>query len=169
MAMNRSLRGVSRPSIASVVGLEGGRSPYRVVEEFIVRLNGDPDQMLSNSTPRRRLWSIDVSVAPGESLEELHLILDSGGGLASEGTLYMGLPLVDVPLRDSSSVLVVALEQADSLVLSKLSLIGSRLIISCTVPVSIISLGQLVNLYEGLIVQRKWLRASLFEEFPNLA
>lgn len=143
--MSSKIRKISQAKIRK---LPGGRDPARNVEEFLQRRGFDPEECLHLRTNDISTWSV-----PLNDEEELEITLESLGR-PSETTLYMGLNICGVPLKDTTNFLSAALTVADTLVGAKLSVVNYDLVISITVYTESLT-GDSVDYYYELITKQK--------------
>jgi len=85
--------------------------------------------------------------------EELEVTLESLGK-PSETTLYLGLNICGVPLKDMTNFLSAALTVADTLVGAKLSIVNYDLVISVTIYTENLT-GDSIDYYYELITKQK--------------
>ncbi len=138
--------------------ITGGKDPSRLVEEFIVRHSQDPEKCAKEKTLENARWMLSV-----REDEELEILLE-GLNRHPETTVYMGVNVVVVPIRESSNVLAAALEIADGLVGIKVSLVGHYLVLSASFPAAGISVEDLDYHYEIIVAQQAWFREALVDE-----
>lgn len=148
--------------------ITGGKDPVRLIEEFILRRNFDPDNCLRDKSPENIRWMIDLG--NGEELE----ILAEGLKVPAETTIYMGVNVGTVPIRGSAEVLAAALEIADGLVGIKVSLVGHFLVLSSTMGAAGISVDDLDYNFKLITAQQSWFRSALaaelgWEEVPGVS
>ncbi len=138
--------------------LTGGKDPVRLVEEFIMRQGFDPAESAKEKNADNARWL--VALGKGEDLE----ILVEGVKQASETTIYMGVNVCVVPLRNSTDVLVAALEIADGLVGIKVSLVGHFLVLSATLGAAGTTIEDLEYHFKLIEAQESWFRDALADE-----
>ncbi len=143
--MSSKIRKISQAKIRK---LPGGRDPARNIEEFLLRRGFDPEECLHLRTNDISTWSV-----PLNEEEELEVTLEALGR-PSETTLYMGLNVCGVPLKDTSNFLSAALTVADTLVGAKLSIVNYDLVISVTVYTENLT-GESIDYYYELITKQK--------------
>lgn len=141
--------------------ITGGKDPTRLVEEFMIRRGFDPDECLQQRTSDIATWSV-----PLKEEEELEITLE-GLGIPAETTLYMGLNVFAVPIRDCQRLVVTALTLADSLIGVKLSLVNYDLVLSVTVYTANMAADELDYFYELITRQRTIVQDTLNEELSN--
>lgn len=142
---------------ARIRKITGGKDPGRLVEEFMIRRGFDPDECLQQRTADFVTWSIPV--AEGEELE----ITLEGLSRPPETTLYMGLNVLAVPIKDAARYIAAALIVADTLIGAKLSLVNYDLVLSVTTYTANIG-GEDVDYYYELITRQKVGVAEAIEE-----
>ena len=141
--------------------LTGGKDPRRAVEEFLLRNGFDPDQSLKENDADNVRWL----VATGGG-EELEILLESLRK-PSEMTVYLGVNVFTVSLRDAYKTLVSALEIADGLVGIKVSLVGHYLVLSATLGGAGISVDELDYFYRLIVAQRTWFKDAMRAELAS--
>ncbi len=146
---------------AKIRKITGGKDPTRLVEEFMVRRGFDPDECLQQRTADIATWSVPLS---GE--EELEISLE-GLNRPAETTLYMGVNVLTVPIKDSSAVLAAALIVADTLIGAKISLVNYDLVLSVTVYTANMGVDEVDYLYELLTRQKGGIQEAIAEELGN--
>ena len=128
--------------------ITGGKDPARVVEEFMVRRGFDPEECLQQRTSDLAQWLVPLA-----DEEDLEITLE-GLNRPPETTLYMGVNVLSVPLRDVQRVLHAALTVADTLIGAKLSLVNYDLVLSVTAYTSNMGVDEIDYYYE-LITRQK--------------
>lgn len=146
---------------ARIRKIPGGKDPTRLVEEFMVRRGFDPDDCIQQRTSDAVTWSVPLS---GD--EELEITIE-GLNRSPETTLYMGVNVAAVPIRDSHDVLVAALTVADTLIGAKLSLVNYDLVLSVTVYTANISAEKIDYYYELITRQKTSIHDAIIEELSN--
>lgn len=136
----------------------GGRDPVRVVEEFILHLNADPDKAGREKSSEMCRWMVQLS----EGIE-LEIVLENIKKI-QETTVYLGINLLPVPIRGAADILAAALEIADGLVGIKVSLVGHYLVLSSTLGAADLGAEDLDYHYRLIIAQRRWFLDSLSDE-----
>ena len=137
----------------------GGKDPFVIIEEFIAQLKFDPDECERERTSDSGRWMLDLD----ETGRELEVILE-GAKKSNECSVYLGVNIISVPIRGSADLLAAALEIADGLVGTKVSLVGHYLVLSAAVAMAGISAEDLVYYYKLIEVQLDWFRDTLIEE-----
>lgn len=143
--MSSKIRKISQAKIRK---LPGGRDPARNIEEFLTRRGYDPEECLHMRTGEVSTWSV-----PLNDEEELEITLESLGK-SSETTLYMGLNICGIPIKDTANFLAAALSVADTLIGTKLSIVNYDLVISITTYTENLS-GDSIDYYYELITKQK--------------
>lgn len=136
----------------------GGRDPIRIVEEFLLKLNFDPDETCKDKSPDQYRWTVNL-----DDGVELEILLESLKNPA-ESTIYLGINVMTVPIRGAYDVLVSALEIADGLVGIKVSLVGYYLVLSATLGAHEMTLEDLQYHYQLITSQRKWFVDALADD-----
>jgi hypothetical protein len=143
---------------ARIRKITGGKDPNRLVEEFMIRRGFDPDECLQQRTTDFATWS--VPVAEGEELE----VTLEGLSRPPETTLYMGINVMSVPIKDSSRYLAAALIIADTLIGAKLSLVNYDLVLSVTTYTANIGSEDVDYFYELITRQKSGVQEAIEEE-----
>lgn len=149
---------IKKFSVVNIRSITGGKDPSRLVEEFLLRHNFDPDKCARERTPDNARWMLSLG-----SDEELEILVE-GMRKPSETTVYMGINIATVPIRGSAEMLAAALEIADGLVGIKVSLVGHFLVLSASLGAAGISLDDLDYHFRLIEAQRSWFRSALAEE-----
>lgn len=149
---------VKKFSALNIRKISGGKDPQRLVEEFILRQGHDPGQCRKERTADLARWMLTIS--DGEELE----ILVEGLKKPSETTIYMGVNIATVPIRNAHDVLVSALEVADGLVGIKVSLVGHFLVLSASLALAGLSVEDIDYHYKLIAAQQSWFRNALADE-----
>lgn len=136
----------------------GGKDPLRLVEEFILRLGHDPDTSLKDQSSEHARWMLKQ-----QESEELELLVE-GIRKPSETTVYMGINVATVPIRNSAEMLAAALEIADGLVGIKVSLVGHYLVLSSTLGAAGLTVEELDYHHRLIVAQQSWFRDALADE-----
>ncbi len=142
----------------SIRKITGGRDPNHLVEEFIVRLGYDPKECAKEKDTDNFRWMIKLSQD-----EELEILLESVRA-PHETTVYMGVNIATVPLRNAYEVLTAALQIADGLVGIKVSLVGHYIVLSSTLAASGLTVDELDYNYRLITAQQQWFRDALADE-----
>jgi hypothetical protein len=140
----------------------GGRDPVRVVEEFLLKLNVDPDAVLKDKSVDSARWLV-----PLNKENELEVLVENIRS-AQETTFYLGINVMTVPIRGSADLLAAALEIADGLVGIKLSLVGYYLVLSATLGGADIAVDDLEYHYRLMTAQRRWFLDALSDEIAPI-
>ena len=138
--------------------ITGGKDPINLVEEFILRLGFDPDQCIKETTPDNVRWMVSF-----EGDEELEVLVE-GIKRPQETTIYMGVNIATVPVRGANDMLVAALELADGLVGTKVSLVGHYLVLSSSLGVDGAAVEDLDYAYRLILAQKDWFKNTLADE-----
>lgn len=136
----------------------GGKDPVRIVEEFILRMNTNPDDVSKDKTPENARWMLKL----GDDLE-LEILLENLKKL-SETTVYLGVNVLAVPIRGSQDLLAAALEIADGLVGIKVSLVGHYLVLSASLGAADLTVEDLDYHFRLITAQRPWFLDALSDE-----
>jgi hypothetical protein len=145
------------PSVA-IRKIRGGKDPVSVIEEFLARLGFDPVKAKKESGSDGIRWMIAL-----EGGEELEVLLE-GLRVPQETTVYLGINVGTVPLRNLLEVLTTALEIADGLVGIKLSLVGHFLVLSASMGAVGIDVDEVEYHYRLIVAQLGWFRNALSDE-----
>ena len=152
MSKVRSLR----PS--KIRKITGGKDPARLLEDFMTRRGFNPDECLQQRTGDIITWSVPVS-----DEEELEITLE-GLSRYPETTLYMGINVMNVPIKNTDSFLAAALTVADTLIGAKLSLVNYDLVLSVTVYTANMGLDEVDYYYELIMRQKSGVQEAILEE-----
>ncbi|MCB0338627.1 MAG: hypothetical protein KDD53_03435 [Bdellovibrionales bacterium] len=147
----------SFPSV-KIRKITGGKDPLRLVTDFIVRRGFDPDVCQKESSAENVRWMVPIS-----NDEELEVLVE-GLSRHPETSIYMGLNVTTVPVRNSYEMIVAALEIADGLVGIKVSLVGHYLVLSASFGASGMSIEDLDYHFELITAQKEWFRNALADE-----
>ncbi len=143
---------------ARIRKITGGKDPTRLVEEFMIRRGFNPDESLQQRTADIASWS----VALGDD-EELEITLE-GLHRPAETTLYMGVNVMSVPIKDAHQVLIASLTVADTLIGAKLSLVNYDLVLSVTNYTANMRPDEIDYMYELLNAQKPRIQDAIAEE-----
>ncbi len=143
---------------ARIRKITGGKDPIRLVEEFMTRRGFEPEECLQQRTSDVATWSISL-----KDEEELEITLE-GLGNSAETTLYMGLNVFSIPMRDCHKVLVAALTLADTLIGVKLSLVNYDLVLSVTAYTANMGVDDVDYFFELITRQKTVVQDTLGEE-----
>ena len=149
---------IKKFSALNIRKISGGKDPIKIVQNFIMRRGFDPTDCLKEKTPNHVRWMLSISEE-----EDLEILIE-GLKIPSETTVYMGVNIATVPIRNAQDVLITALEVADGLVGIKVSLVGHFLILSASMGLSGLTVEDLDYHYRLIIAQQSWFRESLVEE-----
>lgn len=146
---------------ARIRKITGGKDPTRLVEEFMVRRGFDPDECLQQRTADISTWSVPLS-----DEEELEITLE-GLTRPPETTLYMGLNVMGVPVKDTERFLASALLVADTLIGAKISLVNYDLVLSITVYTATMGSDEVDYYYELITRQKSTVHDAIVEEMER--
>ncbi len=149
---------VRKIASARIRKLTGGKDPTRLVEEFMIRRGFDPEECLQQRTSEFATWSVPLSED-----EELEISLE-GLNRPPETTLYMGVNVMAVPIKDSYEIIPAALIVADTLIGAKLSLVNYDLVLSVTVYTANMGLDEVDYYYELISRQKLGIQDAIAEE-----
>ena len=149
---------VKKIAPARIQRVTGGKDPARLVEEFMVRRGFDPDECLQQRTGELASWSV-----PLNEEEELEVTLE-GLNRRAETTLYMGVNIMTVPIRDCHNTLAASLAVADTLIGAKISLVNYDLVLSVTVYTANMRPDEIDYMYELITVQKPRIQELIAEE-----
>ena len=138
--------------------ISGGKDPTRLVEEFIVRRGFEPDECL-----RQRTSDVSTWCAPLSEDEELEITLE-GLTRPMETTLYMGLNVLTVPIKNCERFLAAALIVADRLIGAKLSLVNYDFVLSVTAYLGDKGIEEIDYFYELVTRQKLWVHDEIVQE-----
>ena len=149
---------VKKIAPARIRKILGGKEPSRLVEEFMARRGFDPVETLQQRTSELASWSVPLS-----DDEELEISLE-GLNRPPETTLYMGVNVMAVPIRDCHNVLAAAMSVADTLIGAKLSLVNYDLVLSVTIYTANMRLDEIDYIYELIMMQKPGVQEAIMEE-----
>lgn len=150
---------IKKIGTARIRKISGGKKdPTTIVEDFMVRRGFDPDDCLQKRTNDIAQWLI-----PLNEEEDLEVTLE-GLGRPAETTLYMGVNVLEVSLKELNRVLYAALVASDSLIGAKLSLVNYDLVLSVTTYTSTISTEDVDYFYELITRQKYSIREAIIDE-----
>ncbi len=149
---------VKKISPTKIRKITGGKDPTRVVEEFMVRRGFDPEECLQQRTTDLAQWLVPL----GDE-EDLEITLE-GLSRPPETTLYMGVNVMSIQIRDVQQFLYAALTIADTLIGAKLSLVNYDLVLSVTVYTSNMGVDEIDYYYELITRQKNSVVDSIGEE-----
>ena len=149
---------IKRISSARIRKITGGKDPIRLVEEFMIRRGFDPEECLQQRTTDLAQWLVPL----GDE-EDLEITLEELTR-PPETTLYMGVNILGVPLRESHRFLVAALSVADTLIGAKLSLVNYDLVLSVTVYTANMGIDEVDYFYELIIRQKGSIQEAITED-----
>ncbi len=153
---------VKKIAPARIRKLTGGKDPARLVEEFMVRRGFDPGECLQQRTSEIASWNLPL----GDE-EELEVSLE-GLHRPPETTLYMGVNIMAVPIRDCHSVLASALTVADTLIGAKLSMVNYDLVLSVTIYTANMRIDEIDYIYELITMQKPGVQDAIHEELRGM-
>ncbi|MCB0324132.1 MAG: hypothetical protein KDD69_11190 [Bdellovibrionales bacterium] len=149
---------VRKLSPARIRKITGGKDPTRLVEEFMIRRGFDPEECIQQRTSDLAQWLVPL----GEE-EDLEITLE-GLTRPPETTLYMGVNVLSVPLRDTQRVLYAALAVADTLIGAKLSLVNYDIVLSVTSYTGNMGVDDIDYFYELITRQKGSVLEAISEE-----
>ena len=128
------------------------------MEEFVIHRGFDPKESLAQSEPESFRWMLPI-----EDGLDLEVLLENYKK-PSEATIYMGVNVATVPVRATQDFLAAALEVADGLVGTKLSLVGHFLVLSASFSLSGLDVDDLDYYFSLIAEQLPWFKTTLSEE-----
>jgi len=152
---------IKKISSAKIRKLTGGKDPVRFVEEFMIRRGFDPEQCLQQRTLENIQWLVPLSQD-----EELEITLDKLNR-TQDCSLYMGVNVLSVELRDFNKFLTACLIVADKLVGTKLSLVNYDLVISVSEYASTINADDIDYFYELITKQKSTVTEAVLDDLEN--
>lgn len=138
-----------------------GKDPEKIVCHFLQKKGYDPKKTLKEKTDNSRRWMINV-----DDGHEMEIFLDKIKK-PQEATVYMGINIVTVPIRDTQNFLVSALEIADGLIGVKLGLVGYFLILSAGLGAEKITYDELDYYFRLILAQKEWVKDAILNEFEE--
>ena len=152
---------IRKISSARMKRLSGGKNPIKLVQEFMKNRGFDFEGSLQQKTSDIATWSLPLSEE-----EELEITLE-GLSRLPETTLYMGVNILSVPVRELQDTLYAALTVADTLIGAKLSLVNYDIVLSITQYTSHLVVDDLDYYYELLARQKGVIKDAIFEELSG--
>jgi hypothetical protein len=141
--------------------ITGGKDPSRIIEEFMIRRGFDPEECLQQRTSDISQWLVPLS-----DDEDLEITLE-GLSRPPETTLYMGLNVLAVPVKDTARFLYAALVVADTLIGAKLSLVNYDIVLSATSYTANMGIDDIDYFYELITRQKTAIEEAIVEEASN--
>ena len=154
----KSMSKVRKIAPARIRKITGGKDPTRLVEEFMVRRGFDPEECLQQRTNDIAQWLVPLSEE-----EDLEITLE-GLHRPPETTLYMGVNVLAVPLKDTQKVLYAALSVADTLIGAKLSLVNYDIVLSITSYTGNMRVDDIDYFYELITRQKSLVFDAIADE-----
>lgn len=146
---------------ARIKKITGGKDPTRLVEEFMIRRGFDPEECLQQRTGQTAQWLVPL----GDD-EDLEITLE-GLNRPVESTIYMGVNVLSVPVKDTAKFLASALIVADTLVGAKLSIVNYDLVLSVTVYTANMGVEEVDYYYELITRQKSFVQDAIGEELSE--
>jgi hypothetical protein len=132
--------------------VEGGQSPLKVVHEFLLGIGGSPcDDEQNKGDAQARAWQVQLH-GVGPLTVELE-----NTQKANDVLITLAFPLVTVPIKNTLSTLIAALELCKPLVGCRLYLEENRLIIAASICGDVVSVDSLSLHFELIKAQRELL------------
>lgn len=152
---------ISRITPTRIRKISGGKEPAKLVEEFMLRRGFDPDDCLQQRTTQLSQWLVPLT-----DDEDLEITLE-GINRHPETTLYMGVNVVTVPLRDCHKFLYAALSIADTLIGAKLSLVNYDLVLSVTAYTANVGIEDIDYFFELITRQKSAVIEAMNDELNS--
>jgi hypothetical protein len=152
---------IRKLSSARIKKISGGKEPPKLVEEFMIRRGFDPDSCLQQKTVEIATWSVPLS-----DEEELEITLE-GLNRPAETTLYMGVNILTVPVRELYKTLIAVLTIADTLIGAKLSLVNYDIVLSVTQYTSNLGVDDIDYYFELLSRQKVIMQDAIIDEINH--
>lgn len=146
---------------ARIRKITGGKDPSRLVEEFMLRRGFDPEECLQQRTADLSQWLV-----PLKEEEDLEITLE-GLNRPPESTLYMGVNVLGVPIKDTQRFLYAALAIADTLIGAKLSVVNYDLVLSVTCYTANVGVDDIDYYYELITRQKSGIQEAITEEMSS--
>lgn len=143
---------------ARIKKISGGKDPTRLVEEFVSRRGFEGDESLRQRTGDTVTWCVQTNEE-----EELEITLE-GLNRPVETTLYMGVNILTVPIKNCERFLAAALIVADRLIGAKLSLVNYDFVLSVTTYLGEKGIEDVDYIYELISRQKEWIRDEIVQE-----
>ena len=138
-----------------------GKDPLKIVRHFLLKKGYDPDKTLKEETPNSCRWMLNLSNG-----YEMEVFLDKLK-TPSQATLYMGINIMTVPIRNSQNFLVTVLEVADGLIGAKLGLVGYFVILSVGLGAERITFDEIDYNFRLILAQKEWVKDAILDEFDE--
>lgn len=146
--MKNNISKVRRIGSTKIKKISGGKEPTKIIEEFMLRRGFDPAACLQQRTNQLAQWLL-----PLNDQEDLEITLE-GINRPVETTLYIGVNVMTVPLKDTAKFTYAALLVADTLIGAKVSIVNYDLVLSVTTYTSDFSIED-VEYYFEIITRQK--------------
>ena len=155
------MRKITELASLQIKKITGGKDPIRLVEDLISKLGQDPQKCKREENSDLIRWLLDF-----DNEQELEILLD-GYKKNTECTIYMGLNLLPISLRNPLEILATALEIADGLIGVKISLVGNTLVMSACLVVAGLNVDDLEFTFQLIKSQQEWFIKTLLEELEE--
>lgn len=152
---------ISRITPTRIRKISGGKEPSRLVKEFMLRRGFNPDDCMQQRTNQLSQWLVPLS-----DDEDLEITLE-GLNRHPETTLYMGVNVMTVSIREYNKFLHAALAVADTLIDAKLSLVNYDLVLSVTTYTASVSVEDIDYYFELITRQKEGVLEAINEELSN--
>ena len=149
---------VRKIGLARIKKITGGKEPTKIIEEFMLRRGFDPEACLQQRTGQIAQWLLPLSDS-----EDLEITLE-GLNRPVESTLYIGVNVMAVPLRDTQKFTYAALLVADTLIGAKLSVVNYDLVLSVTTYTADMGVDDVEFYFEMITRQKSSVIDSITEE-----
>jgi hypothetical protein len=146
---------------ARIRKITGGKDPSRLIEEFMVRRGFAPDDCLQQRTSELAQWLVPL----GEE-EDLEITLE-GRNRSPETTLYMGVNVLPLSVKNTQHFLYAALAVADTLIGAKLSIVNYDLVLSVTSYTANMGIDDIDYYYELITRQKSSIQEAISEEMSS--
>jgi hypothetical protein len=142
---------------AKITSIPGGKDPILLIEEFLTQRGFQPKDCLQFKNNEIVTWTIPINKE-----DDLEITLEKLN-LHAQTTIYFGINILAVPLKYTETFLASALIVADSLIGTKISLIGYDLVLSITHFVYNMTIEDLNYFFELLLGQQEAVRGAILE------
>ncbi|MCC6932788.1 MAG: hypothetical protein IT292_06000 [Deltaproteobacteria bacterium] len=150
-----------KPSPSKIRKITGGKDPVRLLEEFLTKRGFNAEECLQQRSSDMLTWSLSISEE-----EELEITLE-GVSRYPETTLYIGINVMSVPIKQCEAFCAAALTVADTLIGAKLSLVNYDLVLSTTVYTANMGLEDVDYYYELVMRQRGAVQEAVLDELEK--
>lgn len=134
-----------------------GKEPIALVEEFLKRKGYDSNECLQLKDNTTISWAVPIN-----DDDELEITLEKTNQ-ADLTTIYMGINILTIPLKYTSTFLASALTVADTLIGTKISIVDYDLVLSATYYINNMSLDDLNYFFDLLCDQQDGVKQAIVD------